>query len=222
MRDIVFIGRDIRQFGRRDRRPAKQFARMPAESPMNPSHHSPSARSDVRGTKPKGQSRGLVRALWAAVILAAFPSCRAAEGSAPPAVPAVNLILDTDIGNDVDDALALGVVHALESRGACRLLAVTLTNPDPLAGEFVDAIDTFYGRAHIPIGVNPTAPSPTKSRFLKLAEARDERGRLIYPHAFDPAKAPSALAVLRRTLGAAGDGSVVIVQIGFFTNLAGL
>ncbi len=35
----------------------------------------------------------------------------------------VPLIFDTDIGNDVDDALALGVIHALASRNECRLIA---------------------------------------------------------------------------------------------------
>jgi purine nucleosidase len=155
------------------------------------------------------------------LTLAVLALSVAPRGFAQARAP-VNLIIDTDIGNDVDDALALGVAHALESRGLCRLLAVTLTNPDPLAGEFVSAIDTFYGRGDIPIGVNPSAPAPGKSRFLKLAAARDEHGRLRYPHSFDPAKALSALAVLRRTLAAADDGSVVMVQIGFFTNLVKL
>jgi len=82
-------------------------------------------------------------ALVLAVLgLSPAPRVAAQPPAATPPVPA-NLIIDTDIGNDVDDALALGVAHALESRGLCRLLAVTLTNPDPLAGEFVSAINTF-------------------------------------------------------------------------------
>lgn len=44
----------------------------------------------------------------------------------------VRLIFDTDIGNDVDDALALGVIHALQSRGECELLAVTVSKDHPL------------------------------------------------------------------------------------------
>ena len=43
------------------------------------------------------------------------------------------LIFDTDIGNDVDDVLALGMIHALESRGECELLAVTITKDHELA-----------------------------------------------------------------------------------------
>ncbi len=39
----------------------------------------------------------------------------------------VNLIFDTDMGNDVDDAMALAMIHSLERRNLCRLLAVTST-----------------------------------------------------------------------------------------------
>ncbi|MDO8542113.1 MAG: nucleoside hydrolase [Opitutaceae bacterium] len=153
------------------------------------------------------------------LLLATFgPFAVFAAGPPPP----VNLVFDTDIGNDVDDALALGLIHALETRGACRLLAVTLTHPDPLAVRYVDAVNTFYGRGDIPIGVNPDAPKTGTSRFLKLADARDAGGKLVFPHDVDPAKAPRALALLRRTLAAAADGSVVIAQVGFFTNLAAL
>ena len=62
--------------------------------------------------------------------------------TAAPSEP-VRLIFDTDMGNDVDDAMALAVIHALETRGQCKLLAVTLTKDHPLAAEFVDAINTF-------------------------------------------------------------------------------
>ena len=55
----------------------------------------------------------------------------------------VKIIFDTDVGNDVDDVLALAVLHAFESRGECELLAVTITKPDELAGPFVDAFNTF-------------------------------------------------------------------------------
>ncbi|MFN9464696.1 MAG: nucleoside hydrolase, partial [Planctomycetota bacterium] len=67
--------------------------------------------------------------------------------------PPVKLIFDTDMGNDCDDALALAMIHALESRGECQLLAVTITKDHELAAPFVDCVNTFYGRGSIPIGV---------------------------------------------------------------------
>ncbi len=45
----------------------------------------------------------------------------------------VRLIFDTDICGDCDDVLALGMIHALQSRGHCRLLAVTISVDHELA-----------------------------------------------------------------------------------------
>src|SRR5262245_30909216 len=97
-----------------------------------------------------------------------------------PREPA-RIIFDTDMGNDVDDVMALALLHALQSRGECRLLAVTLTKNDPLAGPFVDAINTFYGRGDIPIGVRREGGTREGSRFLKLVAQRDG-DQWRYPH----------------------------------------
>lgn len=126
----------------------------------------------------------------------------------------VPLIFDTDIGNDVDDVLALGMIHNLETRGACKLLAVTITKSNPKAAEFVDAVNTFYGRPDVPIGLVRDGATPEEGKFNKLAAN--------YPHDLDGTKAPDATTVLRDTLAAQPDGSVVIAQVGFFTNLARL
>lgn len=133
------------------------------------------------------------------------------------------LIFDTDIGNDVDDVLALGVIHALQSRRECKLVAVTVTKAHELSAPFVDAVNTFYGRGAIPIGVVDAAgPTPEASSFTTLAETRDA-GVLRYPHDLTSgSQAAPANAVLRHALAAADDGTVVIVQVGFSTNLAAL
>ena len=91
------------------------------------------------------------------------------------------MIFDTDIGNDVDDVLALGMIHALESRKECELLAVTVSNSDENCAPFVDAVNTFYGRGEIPIGVMRDGPKSEPSKFLKLADERDG-DRWRYPH----------------------------------------
>src|SRR4051794_38763556 len=65
----------------------------------------------------------------------------------------VRLILDTDICGDCDDVLALAMIHSLQARGACRLLAVTVSADHDLAAPFVDAVNTFYGQPTVPIGV---------------------------------------------------------------------
>jgi purine nucleosidase len=134
----------------------------------------------------------------------------------------VPLIFDTDIGNDVDDALALGVIHALQSRGECELIAVTITKDHELCAPFVDLVNTFYGRANIPIGVVKNGPTPEPSRFTVLAQQMDN-GAFRYPHDLVSGKdAPDATVLLRQVLATQEDHSVVIAQVGFSTNLARL
>ncbi|MEN6607205.1 MAG: nucleoside hydrolase [Bryobacteraceae bacterium] len=124
----------------------------------------------------------------------------------------VRVIFDTDIGNDVDDVLALAMLHAMESRGEAKLLAVTVTKDNPLAAPAASAVNTFYGRADIPVGAVKNGVTPEEGKYNRLLAER-------YPHA---SKFEDAVTVLRRTLEAQPDGSVVIVQVGFSTNLAHL
>ena len=134
----------------------------------------------------------------------------------------VKLIFDTDMGNDVDDALALAMLHSLESRGESELLAITLTKDNVEVAPYVDAINTYYGRGEIPIGITNSGVTPEKSRFTGVTLETDG-GQYIYPHDLqlgDPA--PNAVPLLREILANQPDQSVVIVQVGFSTNLAQL
>ena len=147
--------------------------------------------------------------------------CLAAAGAGAQAVP---LIFDTDMGNDVDDALALAMLHAMQSRGECRLLGVTVTKDNPWAPVFVDLVNTFYGRGQIPVGMVKGGVTPENSKMIQVpAERRREDGTLVYPRRLaSGAEAPEAVSLLRRLLSAEKDGSVVMVQVGFSTNLARL
>ncbi|MFT4558837.1 MAG: nucleoside hydrolase [Planctomycetales bacterium] len=157
------------------------------------------------------------------LLVAAFVTAVSAASS-QASEPAVKtpLIFDTDIGNDVDDVLALGMIHALQSRGECELLAVTITKDHEHAAAFTDAVNTFYGRGHIPIGVCRSGVTPAPGKFNGLAVQKDG-DRLRYPHdLLSGNDAPNAVEVLRKALAGQKDGSVVIAQVGFSTNLAAL
>jgi inosine-uridine nucleoside N-ribohydrolase len=135
----------------------------------------------------------------------------------------VRVIFDTDMGNDVDDALALGILHALESRGEAKLLAVTVTKDNPYAAAFVDVIDTFYGRGKIPIGMVKGGKTPQDSPMIRVpSERKKPDGSFVYPRRMALGAAPDATVVLRQALAREKDASVVIVQVGFSTNLARL
>src|SRR5664279_5332307 len=134
------------------------------------------------------------------------------------------VIFDTDMGNDVDDALALAMLHALESRGECRLVGVTVTKDNPWAAVYVDLVNTFYGRGRIPVGMVKGGVTPENSPAIQVpAVRRRADGTFVYPRRLaGGAEAPEAVALLRRLLAAEKDGTVVIVQVGFSTNLARL
>jgi purine nucleosidase len=154
-------------------------------------------------------------------ILCAAASLFANTSRASDVAP-VNVIFDTDIGNDVDDVLALSMLHAFQSRGDCALLAVTITKPDELAAPFVDAMNTFYGRPGLPIGFTHAGLKNEPSKFLPLAEVKDDN-KPRYPHRLKRSSdAPPATELLRKILSRQADNSVTLVQVGYFSNLAAL
>jgi len=124
------------------------------------------------------------------------------------------VIFDTDMGNDVDDALALAMLHALTDRGECELIGVTLTNANPSAVPYVRMVDRFYGRDDLPVGAAiEDLKGGNGDGYMAVAlRAMHYAGG----GAFEPAP-----DLLRRLLQNA-TGKVVIVQTGFSTNLAAL
>jgi inosine-uridine nucleoside N-ribohydrolase len=135
----------------------------------------------------------------------------------------VRLIFDTDMGNDIDDALALGVIHALQSRGECKLLAVTSSKDNEFSAPFIDLVNTFYGRGDIPVGAVRNGKTPESSPYIRVPSQATDDGRLRYPHKLLSGKdAPEAVDLLRKVLAAQPDRSVVVVVVGFSTNLARL
>ncbi len=162
--------------------------------------------------------------VWSCVGVAAT-TANAAEGDLldvrDSADAPVKMIFDTDIGGDIDDAFALGLIHRLADRGAVELLGVTLTNANEPAGRFVAALNAKYGRPGVPVGVASKSTKvfdeyPSKTLAQKTADGAAE-----YPVP-DGFKLEESVSLLRRLLAEAEDGSVVIVQVGYASNLAAL
>ncbi len=124
------------------------------------------------------------------------------------------VIFDTDMGNDVDDALALAMLHVLTDRGECQLIGVTLTNANPAAFPYVRMINSFYGRDNLPVG-----------KAIKTLKGGDGDGYMAAVlrtmHYAGGGAFESAPDLLRRLLRESKE-KVTIVQVGFSTNLAAL
>ena len=65
----------------------------------------------------------------------------------------INLIMETDIGNDVDDAIAMDLLYKYVDAGKITLLATCINKEGSAPGEFVDILNTWYGHPDIPIGI---------------------------------------------------------------------
>jgi inosine-uridine nucleoside N-ribohydrolase len=124
------------------------------------------------------------------------------------------VIFDTDMGNDIDDALALAMLHSLTDRGECELIGVTLTNAHAAAVPYIRMINRFYGRPDLPVGaaIHPLKDGTQDGYMTKALAAAS----LPATGNADPAP-----LVLRRLLTASRE-KVIIVQTGFSTNLAAL
>jgi purine nucleosidase len=138
-----------------------------------------------------------------------------------PCVGMVPVIFDTDMGPDYDDVGALAVLNRLADLGEAEILAVGVSNHLPNAVQLVGIVNRSYNRESIPIGAmkgkGPTIDTWHKGE--KWTEVLPQRYPIDLPLSAD---APDAVAVYRKALASAEDGSVVMVSVGFFPNLRNL
>jgi hypothetical protein len=132
----------------------------------------------------------------------------------------IEVILDTDMATDCDDAGAMAVLHALERAGEARIAAMVVNNKDAASVGAVAAINAFYGRRDIPLGAyQGDAVGATAGEFVRVLAADTAAcGHRVRSRA----DVPTAVDVYRKTLAALPDGSAVIVSIGHLNNLQDL
>lgn len=123
------------------------------------------------------------------------------------------IVFDTDMGNDIDDALALLVLIRAEQAGKARALLVASSNPHEWAAPGIQAILDYYGQNKVPVGASSQNVGTAMGSYTRaIAEARGLR----------PGEAVNAVTLMRQTLASQPDHSVRVVATGFSTNLAGL
>lgn len=133
----------------------------------------------------------------------------------------VSLIFDTDMAPDYDDVGAMAVLHALADSGEVDILATVSSNKQETTAPCIDVLNTYFGRPGIPVGApkGEGVSMDTWHKGLKWTEELPSR----FPHKVESAsQAEDAVSVYRRVLNAQPDTSVVVVTVGFFTNLKDL
>lgn len=138
-----------------------------------------------------------------------------------PDIP--NIIFETDMGNDIDDAMALDLLYkGLDSR-KINLLGISINKSGEAPAEYVDLMGTWYGYPEIPIGVvnggiDCEGDSFNYARYVAELENEDRtpvfrcKGNEVY----------ESVELYRRILSEMPDKSVTVVSVGFSTNIARL
>ena len=136
----------------------------------------------------------------------------------------MNVIFETDMGNDVDDALAIDMLYKYNRQGHINLMAVMLNKEGEFPPKYIDLLNTWYGQKRIPIGVSPRADKSivAGTNYTQVVcEMQDEKGKPLYKRSIkDYSKFLSAVKLYRKLLAKTEDASVTIVSVGFSTNLA--
>lgn len=137
----------------------------------------------------------------------------------------IPVIFDTDMGNDIDDALALDMLYKYQDEGRINLLGIMLNKDYRYAPEYVDIMNTWYGYPDIPIGIlkKEEKLNTVDMNFTTRVSLMKENGIPKYERTITNYDSlPAASALYRKLLANQPDSSVVIISVGFSTNLAAL
>jgi hypothetical protein len=157
--------------------------------------------------------------LFALILGIMLPQPGAAfDQSAYPPATTIPIIYDTDMGPDIDDVGALAILHQFANDGICSIIAIGVDSPEPYSACCVDAINTYYKRPDIPIGIVKNGPgTPTAQEYPKAITEQ-------FPNDLKNSmnNIPNAVTVYRQALVKQADKSVVIVAVGYKTILSQL
>jgi inosine-uridine nucleoside N-ribohydrolase len=136
------------------------------------------------------------------------------------------VIFETDMGNDVDDALALDMLYKYMDEGRINLLAVNSNKNNGYSPAFIQLMNNWYGYPDIPVGkmLNGANSQDNIHEYVRaVCEYRTPDGRKAF-HAPDTASGAfkDPVALYREILARQPDHSVTIISVGFSTNLARL
>src|SRR5437763_7346566 len=128
------------------------------------------------------------------------------------------IIFETDMGNDVDDALALDMLYKYQDSGLIKLIAISTNKNSKYSARYIDILNTWYGYPDIPVG-EVIGGANSQGDSHDYAQTVYE-----YTPAFKRSKDsfPESISLYRKVLANQPDHSVIIISTGFSTNLARL
>ena len=93
----------------------------------------------------------------------------------------VQLIFETDMGNDVDDVVALAMIHTYVQQGDVDLLMVGVNKDRPTSPDYIQMFNDFYGRGDVPIGMVHDGVKELEEDFCwKVLGMKNEDGSPVF------------------------------------------
>lgn len=127
-----------------------------------------------------------------------------------------SIIFDTDMESDVDDVGALAILHALADSGEVKILGVMVCAENPWSILSADRINTYFNRENIPLGQLKRQGVNRESRYAQQV-AEEFPGILE-----SSSDAQDAVEQYRKLLASQSNNSVIILTVGYLTNLRDL
>jgi len=138
---------------------------------------------------------------------------------------AIPIIFETDMGNDVDDAIALDMIYKYLDQGMIDLLGISTNKDNPYSIPFLQIMNKWYGYPAIPLGkvkngINSTADAKDYAQAVYDYQLNGQYAFRKY--AGDSAGVMESVAFYRKILSGYDGNNIRIVSVGFSTNLSRL
>jgi len=147
--------------------------------------------------------------------------------------PPVGVVFDCDLGNQIDDTLALAMLYGLDGKNECRMVATTISKPNLKSAALSEVIGRFYagevsaafnaiGRT-LPVGLATEGKFVEDTPMLAVLGKQTAEGKPLYAHGIRSlTDTADPVDVLRNALSAQQPQNAVVVVAGPMSNLAAL
>ncbi len=137
--------------------------------------------------------------------------------------PKARVILDSDMSSDHDDVGDIAVLHGLASLGEIEIIGMMVSSKNYGTAQFMDAVNTWYGKPNIPIGIPPEIGGVGEYPGTAIGTGR-------WPHTMGATKDHGLASgdclwtkdLYRKLLAESPDRSVIIVTTGYLQNVEAL
>ena len=110
-------------------------------------------------------------------------------------IPPVGVVFDCDLGNEIDDPLALALLYGLDGKNECRVVATTISKPNLKSAALSEVIGRFYagevsaafnsmGRT-LPVGLATAGKYVEDTPMLSVVTKQTAEGKPVYNHGIE-------------------------------------